>query len=204
MKTRITRSIVSAASAFAVCILAAAVARAQAPSSPGAPPEGVNVDVTECLELETREQQIACYLARVDEAVEASEASAAGNPASQASEARAAQAEPGPPAPARQASQPPVAQPQPVAQPAEATRAAPAVEAVEEEMIVATITGLRELQPDVYVIDLDNGQVWRQSSPKRYFLREGAEVHLVPSRWGVSYRLTDPNVGNFIQVERVR
>lgn len=203
MKTIVTRRVVSAASGLGVCVLAATAARAQAPAEPNVPSEGVNVDVTECLELETREQQIACYLARVDEAVEASESNAAGDAAtSQASgaPARAAQAEPSRrPTPARQA-------PQPAAPPASAARDAPAAEEVEdeEEEIVATITSLRELQPNTYVIDLDNGQVWRQSSPKRYFLRVGAEVHLVPTSWGVSYRLTDPNVGNFIQVERVR
>jgi hypothetical protein len=77
-------------------------------------------------------------------------------------------------------------------------------EARAEREIIANITAIREMEPDAYLITLDNGQTWRQSTPKRYLLRVGAEVHLQPSTWGSSYRLTDPNVGNYIQVTRVK
>ena len=70
--------------------------------------------------------------------------------------------------------------------------------------IVATITALREVEPNAYLITLDNGQVWRQNQPKRYFLLTGVEVELQSTRWGHSYRLRDPNVGSYISVERVR
>ena len=70
--------------------------------------------------------------------------------------------------------------------------------------IVATITALREVEPNEYLITLDNGQVWRQNQPKRYFLLTGVEVQLQSTRWGPSYRLRDPNVGSYISVERVR
>ena len=58
--------------------------------------------------------------------------------------------------------------------------------------------------PNAYLITLDNGQVWRQTVPMSYRLREGAEVRLYPSQWGDGYRLTDDNLRGYIQVERVR
>jgi len=70
--------------------------------------------------------------------------------------------------------------------------------------IFATVAELRETVPNSYLITLDNGQVWRQTVPMAYGLREGAEVHLYPSRWGDSYRLTDEDLRGYIQVERVR
>lgn len=68
----------------------------------------------------------------------------------------------------------------------------------------ATVTAVREIEPDKLLITLDNGQIWRQNRAGRYPLRVGANVVLRPSRWGPSYRLTDPSVGGFIQVERRR
>jgi hypothetical protein len=195
----ITRHRTSAAAALIACASIAGVINAQPASVPA---ESVNVDISDCLDLETREQQIACYLARADEAVEAHVpgATAAGNhdPGEPSGASSPARSDP-PSAPNRPA------QPQSRQQPAPPAAAAASEAPDEAETeIVATITSVREVQPNVYAIELDNGQAWRQSSPKRYFLREGAEVRLVPTRWGESYRLTDPDVGNFIQVERVR
>lgn len=70
--------------------------------------------------------------------------------------------------------------------------------------IVATVAALRETVPNSYLITLDNGQVWRQTVPMPYRLREGLEVRLYPSRWGDSYRLTNEQLRGYIQVERVR
>ena len=70
--------------------------------------------------------------------------------------------------------------------------------------IFATVAQLRETVPNSFLITLDNGQVWRQTVPLAYGLREGAEVRLYPSRWGDSYRLTDDDLRGYIQVERVR
>lgn len=70
--------------------------------------------------------------------------------------------------------------------------------------IVAIVTDLREIEPDAWIVTLDNGQVWRQNQPKRYRLMTGAEVQISPTRWGPSYRLVDPNLGSYIQVERIQ
>lgn len=69
--------------------------------------------------------------------------------------------------------------------------------------IQARITDLRETVPHSYVITLDNGQVWRQTVPKNYGLREGIPVRIYYSRWR-AYRLTNEQLKSFIQVERVR
>jgi hypothetical protein len=77
-------------------------------------------------------------------------------------------------------------------------------ERVASPEIRATVAELRETVPNSYLITLDNGQVWRQTVPARYGLREGVEVHLYPTRWGDSYRLTNETLRGSIQVERVR
>jgi len=69
--------------------------------------------------------------------------------------------------------------------------------------IEARITDLRETVPHAYLITLDNGQVWRQTVPKMYGLREGIPVRIYYSRWR-AYRLTNDQLKSFIQVERVR
>ena len=69
--------------------------------------------------------------------------------------------------------------------------------------IQARITDLRETVPHAYLITLDNGQVWRQTVPKNYGLREGIPVRIYYSRWR-AYRLTNEQLKSFIQVERVR
>ena len=73
----------------------------------------------------------------------------------------------------------------------------------EVQEIQARITDLRETVPHSYVITLDNGQVWRQTVPKNYGLREGIPVRIYYSRWR-AYRLTNDQLKSFIQVERVR
>ena len=73
----------------------------------------------------------------------------------------------------------------------------------EVQEIQARITDLRETVPNSYLITLDNGQVWRQTVPKNYGLREGIPVRIYYSRWR-AYRLTNEQLKSFIQVERVR
>ena len=73
----------------------------------------------------------------------------------------------------------------------------------EVQEIEARITDLRETVPHSYLITLDNGQVWRQTVPKMYGLREGIPVRIYYSRWR-AYRLTNDQLKSFIQVERVR
>ncbi|MDX1561897.1 MAG: hypothetical protein R3305_03180 [Gammaproteobacteria bacterium] len=63
---------------------------------------------------------------------------------------------------------------------------------------------MRERLPSSYVIQLDNGQIWEQTEPKRYPLRPGLEVRVYPTRWGSRYRLTGVDTGGHIQVRRVQ
>jgi hypothetical protein len=67
----------------------------------------------------------------------------------------------------------------------------------------AAVAELRETVPNSYLITLDNGQVWRQTVPKQYALRQGSPVRIYYSRWR-AYRLTNEQLKSFIQVERVR
>lgn len=70
--------------------------------------------------------------------------------------------------------------------------------------VVAKVAELREIEPNAYLITLDNGEVWRQTVPYAYALRPGSDVRIYfVSRWG-SFRLTNPQLRRFIQVERVR
>lgn len=85
----------------------------------------------------------------------------------------------------------------------EAAERAEAAEAAENE-ILATVTDLRERQPNAWLVTLDNGQVWEQVRPEWYPLRPGQEVRLYPTRWGDSYRLSSIVRGGYIQVQRVR
>lgn len=183
---------------------------------------GVIVDVESCLAFETRERQLECYEERVHEVLRASkpDADADANAFSNAVTTSASDATVEPESSRssrraerreareaerrqREAAEAAEAAAEAAVAAAEAAAAAadPSYAAGE---IVATITAFDEILPDAYQISLDNGQVWRQTAPKRYPLLVGAEVRLRPGGWGPSYRLTDPNVGNFIQVRRVQ
>ena len=84
-----------------------------------------------------------------------------------------------------------------------AVEAAAALAAAPTE-ITAAVTEIREIEPNMVLVTLDNGQQWRQNRALRYPMQVGAVVTLRPSQWGSSYRLTDPAIGGFIQVERRR
>jgi hypothetical protein len=170
-----TRHLAIAAAGFGACALGTAVSYAQ-------PAEGVNVDVAACLELETREAQLECYEARVQETLETR---GQGTGTSQQTTSTTNR-------PAAARAEPPL-------------RSQPLFETFDEsDDIVARVTSVREVEPHQYMIELDNGQVWKQNRPKRYNLRVDAEVRLYPTHWGSSYRLTDPEVKGFIQVERLQ
>lgn len=173
------------------------------------PSESLTVDVGACLDLPTREEQLQCYENRVADELRTRESDTSSNePAVPVSDNRAAPSQTS--SNARRVEAREVAEPL-RAEPAQATlaeregppRAEPVAVGADGE-IVAQITSVRKVGPDTYEIQLDNGQIWRQNRPKRYLLLEGAEVRLNPTHWGSSYRLTDPNVGGFIQVGRVR
>lgn len=186
---------------------AAAVCAAVLAHPAGAQQEGLTVEVGQCVDLPTPEQRLACFEAQVEAARRARESSGAA-PAPD-SEPAAGSVEPAPrvvearvrPEPQRTASE----------QGATAgedrglsRRQQERAERLANPEIFATVAELRETVPNSYLITLDNGQVWRQTVPMAYGLREGAEVHLYPSRWGDSYRLTDEDLRGYIQVERVR
>lgn len=197
--------------AAALCMTGALALTSHAQQS-----DSVLVDVDACIELESREDQLACYEERVNEALRMreSEAESAGVAAAAESDAtlepedsrtsrRAARRE----ARLAEQRQADLERRQRAAEEA-AIAAAEAAAALADPNytageIVAEVTALREIEPDGYLITLDNGQIWRQSQTKRYPLFVGATVKLRPSPWGPSYRLTDPNVGNFIQVRRI-
>ncbi len=175
---------------------------------PAAAQEDLTVEVSECVELATPEERLACFEALVE---------AARQQRSAPQGRRAAEPRAVPPAAA-----PPRAAPQ-----IEAARVPERSQAAEERSepgerrnrradrgprggdseeaeVVAKISALRETVPNQYVITLDNGQVWRQTRPTAYPLRPGADVRLYSTQWGDSFRLTMPERGGYVQVQRVR
>jgi len=221
-KNRSMRRLTAVVAVLSSCTLLTMTASAQ----PGA--ENVNVDVGACLELETREQQLECYEERVNEVLQARDDEINTNEP-ETTTVSDTTVEPEPPQGSRRAERraareserqqreterrqreaDKAAEEAAVAAEVAVAAAAAAAAAAEDPNytageIVARITQLREVEPDAYFVYLDNGQIWRQSSPKRYNLRIGAEVRLRPGRMGPSFRLTDPEVGNFIQVRRVQ
>jgi esterase/lipase len=226
-KSPASRPLAIAASGVALFGLIAATATGQTN-------ESVIVDVGACVEIEDREQQLECYESRVNEMLRVRdfERLQAQGEAAAADTAPARAAEVAPAAPAAEAA--PTARPeqpeepelsraerrtqqraerqQREAQEAATEAAAAAAEAAEAAAraaespsnITATVTAVREIEPDMLLITLDNDQIWRQNRTRRYPLRVGATVVLRPSPWGSSYRLVDPSIGGFIQVERRR
>jgi len=156
-------------------------------------PGGVTIDVSDCVDLEKPEERLACFEREI-------EAQRRATPASAANRA--------PPAPAAPAPTPQPAATIPAAVPAPVT-AEPGrerdrrAEPLPPE-VVAKVAQLRETVPNTWTITLDNGQVWRQTTPKPIALRPGMEVRLSATNWGSSYRLTAAALRTFIQVERVR
>ena len=160
----------------AIAAGAAIGAGAQQPAGP------VAVDVSECVKLTTPEERLACFEAQVEGARNA--------PAPAAPAASAGSAAPAAPGAASAVST------------AEFGLDGGDLEPAGQE-IQARVTDLRETVPHAYLITLDNGQVWRQTVPKNYGLREGIPVRIYYSKWR-AYRLTNEQLKSFIQVERVR
>jgi hypothetical protein len=133
----------------------------------------VSVDVSDCVELTKPEDRLACFEAQVEAARDAPPAQRAPGAGGTAAGGSASS---GRDAESRSETQ---------------------------EDIVAKVTELRETVPQAYLITLDNGQVWRQTVPEFYPLRQGSDVRIYVSRWR-AYRLTSPVLRGHIQVERVR
>jgi hypothetical protein len=152
-------------------------------------PESLNVDVGECIALESPEERFACYESSVDSARKESDSVT--------------------PPPERESRRDPARETRPTdvaGRSAERSRSdiISSEEASRPDEIVGTIETLQARLPNAYMITLDNGQVWRQTNPKFYPLRPGQTVRLRSTAWGTSYRLTTDERGGFIQVERVR
>jgi hypothetical protein len=154
--------------------------------APAQDADNVTVDVGECTELESPEERFACYEARVEAELKKRDSPAGA-------------VEPEAPADAA----PPA---QTTDTRAQTTDGSPAARDEEPPEIVGTVASLRETVPNSYLITLEDGQVWRQTYPKKYPLRVGQRVTLHPTRWGDSLRLTAEGLSGYgyIQVEKVR
>lgn len=148
--------------------------------------DSLNVDVGECVKLESPGERLDCYERQVKRAQTAPAAPAAAAP-------------------------PPVAAPPPAAPSAQPPRSARVEDArvangtpSREPARSGTITALREIVPNRWLITLDNGQMWRQTYAEPFRLRIGQRVELTQSRGRSSYELTAVGMSGDIQVEPVR
>jgi hypothetical protein len=184
-----------------ICAAVAAIvgALAAAPTLFAQSPESVNVDVAQCIRLESPEARFACYEARVEEEVREQRPGAANAPEPQTAREPQSSREP------RSAREPERAPEPEIASPPRRVDAREAdVRSDDTVEIFGTIASLRETVPNSYLITLEDGQVWRQMRPKWYPMRPGQKVRIYPGRWGPSFRLSAEELKNFIQVERVR
>jgi len=161
--------------------------------------ENLTVEVSDCAELASAEARLACFDAQVEAARRARPGSdeRRGPVADEPSAGAPAPSERTAPAEVRQEPAR-TAGPLGVRTEQRDTRESDAA----PSEIVARVAELRETVPNSYVITLDNGQVWRQTRPMAYPLRQGLDVRIFKARWG--YRMTNPKLRGFIQVERVR
>ena len=187
---------------FALCVLVAGSAPVIAQEA-----GPVSIEVSDCIELATPAERLACFESRVDE-VRAESAPPAAERAAAADESgtEAAEVEAAAEAAGNDAAA------------AAAGRGDAAGEAAldgfglpksdesgfERDEMTATIASVRTVAPNRHVITLDNGQVWRQVHPERYRLRPGQHARIYSTRWGASYRLSVEELRGFIQVQRVQ
>ena len=150
--------------------------------------QGLTIEVSQCADLEAPEERLACFDKQVD---------AVRNGRSAATPAAVAVV---PAAPAPAASVP--ATVAPIAASSAPVAADPS-ETVPPD-ILAKVAELRETVPNSWLITLDNGQVWRQTTPEYYPLRVGLDVRIYFAQRWRSYRLTNEALRRYIQVERVR
>lgn len=72
-----------------------------------------------------------------------------------------------------------------------------------QEELIDVVTELTMAKPNMWLIRLASGQVWRQTHTRRYNLRKGDEVRIYPTQWGENYRLETERLSGFIQMVRV-
>lgn len=160
--------------------------------------DSVTVDLGECVTLDSPEERFACYEAEVDSVLqERGRTATPVDPVEPANEADRAVTSPthdvGSDTRARRDED----------QLGRRERRQSSEQAGVEDEIVSTVVELRETVPNAYLITLENGQVWRQTLPKRYPLRPGQTVRLYSARLSGT-RLTAEELNGFIRVERVR
>lgn len=178
----------------------------------------LEVDVAECVEIESPAERFRCYESRVDAALgepapaAREETPPAPPPAAASTESAARPAEPPAAIPERaiDADRPTAAIDAERAGQADDFGLRPAraqsvrEERPEPEEFFGTIESIREALPNQYVITLENGHVWRQTRPSFYPLRPGHRVRIYSTQWGSSYRMTSDELNGFIQVRRIR
>jgi hypothetical protein len=175
--------------------------------------EALAVDLADCVELQSPEERFECYESRVEAARRERAPEAAADPGASGAGVRTVVIPPAAQAPsAQRESREPA---RGTAQPAdEVLRTGPneetfglsqrRPEANERTEIRATVASVRETIPQTYIIELENGQIWRQMRPRQYHLRPGHHVTIYSTNWGRAYRLSADELNGFIQVERVR
>jgi len=200
-------------------LLAAAAGAAAGPAySQGA--RTLEIDVADCVGIESPAERFRCYESRVDAALGESSATAREDvptvePLPEAEVLQEAESTPAavPSAPAAGVIGEREIVPGPSAdaddfglRPAEdrGDRRARRRRDREREELFGVVASLRETVPNSYVITLENGQVWRQVRPSFYPLRPGQTVRIYSTNWGDSYRMSAEELNGFIQVERVR
>jgi hypothetical protein len=72
-----------------------------------------------------------------------------------------------------------------------------------QEELIDVVTELTMAKPNMWLIRLASGQIWRQTHTRRYNLRKGDEVRIYPTQWGENYRLETERLSGFIQMVRV-
>jgi hypothetical protein len=165
--------------------------------------QGLTIEVSQCADLAAPDERLACYDKQVESARRGRGPATPGPTATAAVPDASGARSPSAPVPAATAP----AVPASAAGPAPAVVAPTAAAAPSDSVppdIFAKVAELRETVPNTWLITLDNGQVWRQTTPEHYPLRVGLDVRIYFAQRWRSYRLTNEQLRRYIQVERVR
>lgn len=72
-----------------------------------------------------------------------------------------------------------------------------------DERLEDSISAL-EQRNGLWTVTLSSGQVWRQTYPRQYLLRQGDAISIYREGIGNGFRLATPRLSGFIRVERLR
>lgn len=165
----------------------------------------LEIDVADCVDIESPAERFRCYESRVDAALsETSTSAREAAPVAEAPPEAQAERTPAAAATAELDIVPPSADVDDFGLRRSSKRAARRDRDQDREELFGVIASLRETVPNSYVITLENGQVWRQVRPSFYPLRPGQIVRIYSTNWGDSYRMSAEELNGFIQVQRVR